>query len=187
MGSGEIKMNDSTRDPQDMRYAAGYVDPNALYMNMSQPHGYYTPNSNGLSAIYHNQAGDLHTPTMGLSMMTPLSLSQQMPGPGMSADGHNMAMDHFNPSFMSQPFQNAQPFPQQSSFPPGTFVQDSGYDAVEEQVDELSLNDVDMQGNTQMMSLQHPDQVAAHTPGEKYVLSRSLTDEYSLTFLLPLF
>ncbi|KAL4897055.1 CP2 transcription factor-domain-containing protein [Aspergillus ambiguus] len=140
-------------------FPPGYIEPNSLaFMNhVNQPNGYYTPNSGGLGAMFHSQAGDLHTP-MGMQMMTPLSLPQQIAGATVNADVAGLpTMDHFNNSFMGQPFQNPQPFAQQPSFAPAPFVQDPGYDAMEEQVDELSLNDVDMQGAAQIIppTLQH--------------------------------
>jgi hypothetical protein len=37
--------------------------------------GYYTPTPGGTHTIYHPQAGDLHTPSLGLGLSTPLSMS----------------------------------------------------------------------------------------------------------------
>lgn len=135
----------------------------------NQSHGYYTPGSGGLGAMFHNQAGDLHTPGMGLQMMTPLSLPQQIASTAAHADGAVISMDPFSSSFIPQPFPNPQAFAQQPPFAPAPFVQDSGYDAMEDQVDGLSLNDVDMQGSAQAMAptLQQLNQMDDHSMGEK--------------------
>ncbi|PTU21774.1 hypothetical protein P175DRAFT_0508692 [Aspergillus ochraceoroseus IBT 24754] len=160
-----------TQDPHP-QYMAPMVDPNSLqFINpLSQPHGYYTPNSGGLGAIYHSQAGDLHTPGMGMNMITPLSIAQQMPIP---TDGSGMPLDQYDPQYIPPHFQNPQPFGPPSFFAPGAFVQtDAGYDAVDESVDEGSLNDVDMQGNTQPQmattAMRDSENQDIPTPGERF-------------------
>ncbi|KAF9891113.1 hypothetical protein FE257_005049 [Aspergillus nanangensis] len=173
VNGGDMKVGDNTRVGQDMRFSSGYVDPNSLsFMSSAHQHGYYTPNSGSAGEIYHNQAGDLHTPNMALNMMTPLSLPQQLSASTISADPPLMNLDHFNQSFMSQPFQHPAHFTHQQPFAPSTFVQDSGYDAMEDQVDELSLNDVDMQGHSSSQllpsTMQHPEHIDYPTPGEKF-------------------
>ncbi|KAG2412214.1 hypothetical protein HFD88_009771 [Aspergillus terreus] len=171
--SGGLEAGDGApQTQQDLRYSAEFIDPNSLdfVSQANQPHGYYTPNSGGLGAMFHNQAGDLHTPGMGLHMMTPLSLPQQIAGTAANADGAGLSMDQFNPSFIPQPFPNPQAFAQQPPFAPAPFVQDSGYDAMEDQVDGLSLNDMDMQGSVQTMAptLQHLNQMEDQSMGEKF-------------------
>ncbi|GMF68720.1 unnamed protein product [Aspergillus oryzae] len=172
MESGDLKLHDATPRPgQDMRYAPSYVDPNSLsFINpLTQPHGYYTPNSGGLSAVFHSQAGDLHTP-MGMNMITPLTLPQQLASATINADTTAMGLDQFNQPYIAPHFQNPQPFAQQAPFAPTFVHRDSGYDAMDESVDELSLNDVDMQGNAHphmIPSMLQRDQVDVQTPGEK--------------------
>ncbi|RDW86312.1 grainyhead-like protein [Aspergillus mulundensis] len=157
-----------TQHPQFM---APMVDPNSVqFVNpLNQLHGYYTPNSGNLSAGYHSPAGDLHTPGMGLSMITPLSLSQQGQIPTNPA---GMAIDPFSQQFISPHFQNPQPFAPQVAFAPSEFVQgDLGFDAVDESVDEVSLNDVDMQGNAQShmtTAMRGSDQQELQIPGENF-------------------
>ncbi|KAL4800624.1 CP2 transcription factor-domain-containing protein [Aspergillus venezuelensis] len=153
----------------DAQFMAPMVDPNSVqFINpLNQLHGYYTPNSGNLSAGYHSPAGDLHTPGMGLSMITPLSLSQhgQMPA-------NNMAIDPFSQQFISPSFQNPQQFAPQVTFAPNEFVQgDMGFDAVDESLDEGSLQDVDMQGNAQshMSSMMSGSvQQGLQIPGENF-------------------
>lgn len=166
MESDGIKVNDTTpRAAQDLRFTPSFVDPNSLsYMNFpAQQSGYYTPNSEGLGPLFHSQAGDLHTP--GMSMITPMSLTQQLPGPTLTAGGQAFSLDHYDQHYINPHFHNPQAFAPQPSFAPSAFVhRDSGYDAMDESVDEMSLNDVDMQGNTSQFATS-----AAHdlsdTPG----------------------
>lgn len=121
------------------RFTPSLLDPNSFsFANFAnQPPGYYTPTPGGTNTIYHPQAGDLHTPTLGLGMgiglNTPLSLStsetSMQPPPGTMPDVHNLHglaphQFHFNPfvqASVSQP-----------SFAPTTFVhQDTGYETIE--------------------------------------------------------
>jgi hypothetical protein len=152
-------------------FMAPMVDPNSVqFVNpLNHLHGYYTPNSGNLSAGYHSPAGDLHTPGMGLSMITPLSLSQQGPIPANHAGMH---IDPFSQQFISPHFQNPQPFAPQVSFAPSEFVQgDLAFEAVDDSVDEGSLNDVDMQGDAQSQmasAVRISEQQELQIPGEKY-------------------
>ncbi|KAI9367002.1 CP2 transcription factor-domain-containing protein [Aspergillus egyptiacus] len=156
-----------TQDPQFM---PTMVDPNSVQFisPLNQLHGYYTPNSGTLSAVYHSPAGDLHTPGMSMNMMTPLSLSQQAPVPNTTG----MPLDPFNPQFLPPHFQNPQPFAPQAAFAPSAFVQsDMGFEAVDESIDGRSLNDVDMQGSAQSrmtIAMQNPDQQNVQAPAENF-------------------
>ncbi|KAL4924296.1 grainyhead-like protein [Aspergillus undulatus] len=156
----------------DAQFMAPMVDPNSVqFINpLNQLHGYYTPNSGNLSAGYHSPAGDLHTPGMGLSMITPLSLSQhgQMP-----ANAAGMPIDPFSQQFISPHFQNPQqPFAPQVAFAPTEFVQgDMGFEAVDESLDEGSLQDVDMQGSAQPhmnVAMRGSTQQDLQPPGENF-------------------
>ncbi|KAL4885144.1 CP2 transcription factor-domain-containing protein [Aspergillus karnatakaensis] len=166
----DTEMNADIQAP-DAQFMAPMVDPNSVqFINpLNQLHGYYTPNSGGLSAVYHSPAGDLHTPGMGMNIVTPLSLSQQGSGLPNSAA---MGIDPFNAQFISPHFQNPQPFAPQATFAPSAFVHgEVGFDAVEESIDEGSLNDVDMQGNTQshMAAMRRgPGHQELQIPGESF-------------------
>ncbi|KAL4873521.1 hypothetical protein BDV12DRAFT_79929 [Aspergillus spectabilis] len=155
----------------DPHFMPSMVDPNSVqFINpLNQLHGYYTPNSGGLSAVYHSPAGDLHTPGMGMNIVTPLSLSQQGSIP---PNGAGMGLDPFNAQFISPHYQSPQSFAPQTAFAPSAFVHgEVGFDTVDESIDEGSLNDVDMQGNTQphMTALmQDHDQQALQLPGESF-------------------
>jgi len=118
------------------RFTPSLMDPTSFAFSAfaNQPPGYYTPTPGGFTTVYHNQAGDLHTPGMGLN--TPLSLPHSIhtlheADPTMH--GHN-----FNPHFLHHPppFHDpfaplAQPPPQQMQqpFAAAHFLQhqDSGY------------------------------------------------------------
>lgn len=154
--------------------------------SMTQPTGYYTPNSGGLGTVFHNQAGDLHTPNLGLNLMSPLSLGHQMCTNNLSADGSSMGLDPFNQQYMAQHYHNPQPFAQQATFAPGALVhRDSGYDAMDDSVDELSLNDMELQANasSQLVGSTVPTsaQLDPDTPGEKYVHAFSGLPTHVLT------
>ncbi|OLN94214.1 Grainyhead-like protein 2-like protein [Colletotrichum chlorophyti] len=121
------------------RFTPSLLDPNSFsFTNFANaPPGYYTPTPGGTNTIYHPQAGDLHTPTLGLGMGlgTPLSMptseGAMHSGPAMMdlAGYQGMHPQQFQQHF--NPFAPA-PAPQQS-FAPSTFVhQDTGYETMEQ-------------------------------------------------------
>lgn len=104
----------------------------------TQPQGYYTPTPGGTNTIYHPQAGDLHTPSLGMGMgiNTPLSLPT---GDGPIHAGHGiMDMPPFAQAMPQQQF-HQQPFPQflptaqhpLPFVPPHFGPQDTGYETME--------------------------------------------------------
>lgn len=146
--NGGLKLNDTPRATQDLRFTPSFIDPNSmLYMNFhGQQAGYYTPNLSGLGPMFHSQAGDLHTP--GMSMITPLPLSHQIACPTMSTGGSAFDLGYYAQQYMNPHFHNLQVFGHQASVAANSFVhRDSAYDAMDESVEESSLNDVDMQWN----------------------------------------
>ncbi|KAI9809645.1 MAG: hypothetical protein M1825_000077 [Sarcosagium campestre] len=103
------------------RFTPSLLDPNsfAFASFANQPPGYYTPTPGGTNTIYHNQAGDLHTPSMGFGAGTPLSMPTSETAVSLAASIempaftlHNMHGHHFN-SF--------DPFAQPTSFAPSHF------------------------------------------------------------------
>lgn len=97
--------------------------------------GYYTPTPGGHNTLFHSQAGDLHTPTLGMGGIgTPLS----MPNSNDALNSGAVVMDvssfqslqphqfhHFNPFIQGPPAQQA--------FAPSSFVhQDTGYETMEQ-------------------------------------------------------
>jgi hypothetical protein len=125
------------------RFTPSLMDPNSYAFSAfaNQPPGYYTPTPGGFGTLYHPQAGDLHTPGMGMN--TPLSLPHSVHG--LSAEDHMMHLQHFNPHLLHQPhpfqtlFQPPQPpvhvpTQQAPTFAPQQFLQhqDSGYVAMDD-------------------------------------------------------
>ncbi|KAL7619698.1 hypothetical protein AAE478_010240 [Parahypoxylon ruwenzoriense] len=124
----------------EWRFTPSLLDPNSFSFSTfaNQPQGYYTPTPGGPNTLYHPQAGDLHTPSMGLGMAlgTPLSLPTSegaiQTGPAMiDLTQFHQGMQpappfpqHFNPFI--------QPAPPQTTFAPSPFVhQDTGYETMD--------------------------------------------------------
>lgn len=127
----------ASNDP--WRFTPSLLDPGSFsFTNFAnQPPGYYTPTPGGTNTIYHPQAGDLHTPTLGLGMGlgTPLSLPNS-DGAVPSGAG-TIDMTAFHHGFHSQQFQQFNPFIQppapQPSFAPASFMhQDTGYETMDQ-------------------------------------------------------
>lgn len=111
----------------------------------NQPTGYYTPTPGGTNTIYHNQAGDLHTPGMAFHLGTPLSMPTSDGNVHSAIDVHG-----FHPHLLGLPsFQSATTFNPQQSYAPSSFVhQDSGFDAMDDN-DGLPKQDINMEGEPQ--------------------------------------
>ncbi|OAG35523.1 hypothetical protein AYO21_10331 [Fonsecaea monophora] len=141
----EVKEQDATPKPfsDAWRFTPSLMDPNSYAFSAfaNQPPGYYTPTPGGFGTLYHPQAGDLHTPGMGMN--TPLSLPHSVHG--LHAQDQLMHLQHFNPHLLHQPHPFQDPFhPQQppihvptqqpQTFAPQQFLQhqDSGYVAMDE-------------------------------------------------------
>lgn len=120
-------------------------------MFANQMPGYYTPTPGGTSTLYHNQAGDLHTPGLGVGLGTPLSLSTSESA--MNA-GHQGAPfqafhGHMNPHMQQQQFQNMNPFHMhhQPAFPPQQFTHQAPFDHMDGTIDESPVDDINMDVN----------------------------------------
>ncbi|EXJ84982.1 hypothetical protein A1O3_05657 [Capronia epimyces CBS 606.96] len=142
----EAKEQDATPKPfADLwRFTPSLMDPNSFAFSAfaNQPPGYlYTPTPGGFGTLYHPQAGDLHTPGMGMN--TPLSLPHSVHA--LHAHDPLMHIQHFNPHFMHQPHPFQDAFHNQHSqaplvtqqpqtFAPQQFLQheDSGYVAMDD-------------------------------------------------------
>lgn len=142
-----MKFQNQERTPrnlQDLNFSPSWMDPSAMELMSSfagQHPGFYTPNSGGMGAVFHNQAGDLHTPTEGLRMMTPLSLSNAMSGP---PPGHRVHLDQqFNPQYLANNhLPDINPYIQQGSFAPSEFMHRDAFDAMDESGDNRSLHSI---------------------------------------------
>lgn len=125
------------RATEPWRFTPSLLDQSFSFSNFNNhASGYYTPTPGGTNTIYHPQAGDLHTPTLGLGMGlgTPLS----MPTSDGAMHAGNMDMRGFHPGFHTQhQYQHFHPFiqhqPPQQSFAPSSFVhQDTGYETMDQ-------------------------------------------------------
>ena len=117
-------------DSHDQWRFSPMLDSNSFNLPISnQTPGCFTP-SQGSSSMYHNQAGDLHTPNMGFGLGTPLSLSacDSQLNPGSTG----LTMHGVHPHLLgSNSMQAAAPFPQQQSYAPSSFVhQIQGYESM---------------------------------------------------------
>ena len=165
-----ITNNDRTpRNMHELGLTPSWME-SASYSMMppaNQHTSFYAPTSSGMGAMFHNQAGDLHTPT-GMHLMTPLS--------GMPAvhNHHSVSFEPFHPQFMN-PMNDMNPYTQQPSYAPSAFMhRDSGYDAMDDILDE-SLNDVHVETSSNLTaSTDFSAQMAgdmSYANGEKWVKS----------------
>jgi hypothetical protein len=142
LGGEDIKDLDPTPRAQHepWRFTPSLLDPNSFAFSTfaNQPPGYYTPTPGGTNTSWHHQAGDLHTPGIGIGM--PLGTPLSLPAPGDAMHTNTMMDINFG-QHMPSHFQNFNPFahshhqihqPQQTSFAPSSFVhQDTGYETME--------------------------------------------------------
>jgi hypothetical protein len=166
----EVKDHDSTPKPMadSWRLTPSFMDPNSFAFTSfaNQPPGYYTPTPGGINTLYHSQAGDLHTPGMGMHLGTPLS----MPHTGQSLQSHDsgVEMQAFPPHLVNthhqfhNPFVQQQQQAQQPAFAPSHFLQhhDSGYEAMEHSPHKLSPH---QQQDKFMGGVVHPQAISAPT------------------------
>ena len=170
----DIKDQDTTPrgSNEAWRFTPSMLDTNSFTFASfaNQPHGYYTPTPGGTNTLYHNQAGDLHTPGMGIHLGTPLSMpmSETQLHAGTSLDMHG-----FHPHMLqSHAFQHSNPFATQQTYAPSSFVhQDSGcYEAMDASNDGSPGNDVSMEpemqrdSNPTALSSRHFEGVMAAPP-----------------------
>ncbi|KAK0625341.1 CP2 transcription factor [Bombardia bombarda] len=133
----------------------------------NQPPGYYTPTPGGTNTLYHPQAGDLHTPTLGLGMGLGTPLSMPTAEGGMHSGTMEIPPFHHG-GFMTHQFHGFHPFIQpptaQPSFAPSSFVhQDTGYETMDQDgspidsdpaEDRMGSIDSNFQGNSPLMGYQ---------------------------------
>lgn len=162
--SHEIKMEDTNlkfpnertpRNLNDLNFSPSWMDPNGNMNMMSlaaQHPGFYTPNSAGMGAIFHSQAGDLHTPTLGMNTMTPMSLNSAMHNPHPA----HSDIDGFNQPYLAHQMHDmSNPFMQQQSYAPSAFMQrePASYEMMDESVDESPMGiPMDQASNVSTMS-----------------------------------
>lgn len=133
------------------------------------PPGYYTPTPGGNNTLYHPQAGDLHTPTLGLGMGLGTPLSMPTTEGTMHSGAGMMNLASFQQTLHAPPhFHNFNPFiqppPQQPSYAPATFVhQDTGYETMDQDASPMDSGSAEermvsidngIHGQAHMMGLQ---------------------------------
>ncbi|KFZ20235.1 hypothetical protein V502_03253 [Pseudogymnoascus sp. VKM F-4520 (FW-2644)] len=140
----EMKDIDPTPRAQNepWRFTPSLLDPNSYAFSAfaNQMPAYYTPGANG-NPIYHSQAGDLHTPSMGVGMGVGTPLMQTTEGGAV----------HPAQVYFQQPYAQQQALPpqsfqnnytgyppttgqeqQQQSYAPATFMHhDTGYETMD--------------------------------------------------------
>ncbi|SPO05217.1 related to transcription factor BOM [Cephalotrichum gorgonifer] len=112
--------------------------------------GFYAPTPGGTGTVYHPQAGDLHTPTMGLGMglNTPLSLTTTaavgMPNVMANGTAPMMPFTQFQPAPMGHQYNGYVANPAQAQgFAPSTFVHsDTGYETMDQDGSPLNGGDL---------------------------------------------
>lgn len=172
--SHELKDGDSTPRGSNEPWHFGtsgltpsLMDPHSQSFNMfaNQMPGYYTPTPGGTSTLYHNQAGDLHTPGLGGGLGTPLSLptSEGALHAGHQATAfhgfHNQLSQHVHP----QAFQNVNPFQMHhpTSFPPHQFTHQPSFEHLDGPVGESPIEDLGL--DMHMHPHHHSPQMPFHS------------------------
>lgn len=191
----EAKEQDATPKPftDVWRFTPSIMDPNSFAFSAfaNQPPGYYTPTPGGFGTLYHPQAGDLHTPGMGMN--TPLSLPHSIHG--LHAQDPLMHLQHFNPHLLQHPHVFHDPFhqqgplhvpppPQPQAFAPQQFLQhqDSGYVAMDDTPQKTTPTQLEM-GQRQLsrgLSIQQP------VPGTVGMTSLPMGEQYVLFWFCQL-
>ncbi|KAJ5188602.1 CP2 transcription factor [Penicillium cf. griseofulvum] len=178
MGGHDIKFpitnNDRTpRNMHELGLTPSWMESASYSMMPSVNHhpNFYTPTSAGMGAMFHNQAGDLHTPT-GMHLVAPLS--------SMSAvhNHHSNGFEPFHPQFMN-PMHDMSLYTQQPSYAPSAFMhRDTGYDAMDDTLDDSSLNGAHIETASNVTaSTEFSTQMAgdiSYAKGEKFRFNVSL-------------
>jgi len=176
------------------RFTPSIMDPNSFAFSnfANQPPGYYTPTPGGTNTLYHNQAGDLHTPGFSLGLGTPLSLPTSETGlhagQPASAAMHPFAQQAIAPHV----FQNPNPFAvhEQQAFAPHHFTQATHFEPMhamdEQQAPDSMAVDVDMQERSPILNFPaQPFEAAMRPPPmpqpmETYDHSSYFTSQFAM-------
>ncbi|KAF2260952.1 CP2 transcription factor family protein-like protein [Lojkania enalia] len=120
----DIKDQDPTPrgNNEPWRFTPSLLDPNSFAFTSfaNQPPGYYTPTPGGTNTLYHNQAGDLHTPGFSFGLGTPLSLPTSEAGVHAGQTVPSAQFHGFNPHALGthHHFTNQNPFALQAHHAP---------------------------------------------------------------------
>jgi hypothetical protein len=102
-----------------------------LFPRLTQDFGSLPLTPRSMTVISHRQAGDLHTPTLGSNLTTPIFMWERPCG-DLPVDPHTeMSMYNFENQFMPKEFHNSNSFAQKTGDTPYAFTHpDSGFDLV---------------------------------------------------------
>lgn len=139
----DMKLCSEWTTPQDsphLSFPSPWMDLGPMStMPASQHFGFNTPSSCKLREVLHNQAGDLHTPTTGVNIITPLPLSNVTPVALHNFRGNDF--EQCDPPLFDQRLPDLNPDLHQTAYAPSSFMhRDSGNAAHSEYV-ESSLPD----------------------------------------------
>lgn len=173
----DVKPNDTTpKALQDVRFTPSIMDPSSYqFMTFAnQPPGYYTPNTGGMTTMYHHQAGDLHTP-LAYNLASPISIPNTISSSLPVDPNGDMNLDYQNihNQFIPQPFHTMDSFTEEAGFANNSYMQrDSGFDPMGG-TDESSLDQMTVPGappmNMMMPNVGFSEEMdmSAETHGEK--------------------
>lgn len=163
------------------------MDPNsfAFHSFANQPPGYYTPTPGGTNTVYHNQAGDLHTPSgFTIGLQTPLSLPTSE-GAIHAAQQQSGVPMHGFPTLPSHPhpFQTSNPFAMQSHHQEGGFAphqfhhSEATFNPLEHHSDPHQMGDVGVDVEMHEQSpgvpfMAHPLDAALRPPTTRYPMEK---------------
>ncbi|KAJ5644481.1 hypothetical protein N7507_010492 [Penicillium longicatenatum] len=114
------------------------------------------PNQNfgDLNTYYHGQAGDLHTPSLGTSLLTPKTLLEQFAVTPLPRNTGGIAYDNLDPLFFAREPQNTHWSNPSAAYPPSAFVHSDLADGfLDEPGEQLLSSDL---GNQEQWDPQQP-------------------------------
>ena len=124
------KTHETTFDESDQwRFTPSMLDPNSFSFAQFANEGAadFGPSSSGPAGMFHNQAGDLHTPGMAFQLGTPLSSDDSHPTSAVDMHGFHPHLLH------PQTFHSTTNLHQQRTYAPSSFLHtDSGYETLEQ-------------------------------------------------------
>lgn len=116
-------------DPDQWRFTPSTMESSAFNFNsfINHPSGDLTPTPGAYHNVFHNQAGDLHTPAAPFQLGTPLSGDETHANPTIDVSGFHTHLLH------THGYQDhGQHFSQQQAYAPSSFIQrDSEFETMD--------------------------------------------------------
>lgn len=137
------------------------MDPSSLSFSSfaSQYPGYYAPAPSATNALYQNRAGDLHTPNIAMNTVNPLAAGLAGGDPTTIDMSQLQPQLHHHQQQQQQHFNNIDPFAQQPSFAPSTFIH---HDPIYQHVDHASMDNINGHVNPSMGMVPNGNGVGGH-------------------------